>query len=470
MSSSPNSLLLQRTIDLNLTNKKRSQSLKWIIVNAVFLLVFVYDLSCKCPGYTSILHYVELLCAGVLAANLIQYTLSLAPSREPKLPLSPQQQKLLGLSSADLDSSFILTKSNVSGAVSAESSCSGEPWVGSDADLSLSPRVWRSAPPSPPSPPVPAPCTPPSPVHRDSTHDQFIADRESLANYLRRCDERSAAAAAEVSPTAPRGAPPPYQLSAVDSGVKLEEGSPQGSPQPWWRLDLDPQRLTQWNLNLRLWIQVTILEPVVRELAAADEALSRAALLETGALLEGRSPPGRLRALAALRPPPHPPLAALLPFLEPFADLRYVVRRLRELAKGGCLSEYKWNAGGSEWEPSKPTDAELVLHLFATYLDGQLAGGGGARPFSAEHVLERSAVRRPGRPGVPAVVRVSARPPHYALALGSETLEVGRGRNNLLHALLLLLAAAARLDPPALGRTSLGRAGLNMLWIIGRDR
>lgn len=246
------------------------------------------------------------------------------------------------------------------------------------------------------------------------------------------------------------------------------------------------------------WIQVTILEPVVRELAAADEALSRAALLETGALLEGRSPPGRLRALAALRPPPHPPLAALLPFLEPFADLRYVVRRLRgaprlssavsgsypvlrynishslshvsELAKGGCLSEYKWNAGGSEWEPSKPTDAELVLHLFATYLDGQLAGGGGARPFSAEHVLERSAVRRPGRPGVPAVVRVSARPPHYALALGSETLEVGRGRNNLLHALLLLLAAAARLDPPALGRTSLGRAGLNMLWIIGRDR
>ncbi|CAG9564392.1 unnamed protein product [Danaus chrysippus] len=255
MSSSPNSLLLQRTIDLNFTNKKRSQSLKWIVVNAVFLLVFVYDLSCKCPGYTSILHYVELLCAGVLAANLIQYAVSLAPSRQQKLPLSPQQQKLLGLSSADLDSSFVLTKSNVSGPVSAESSCSCEGWGGSDADLSLSPRVWRSAPPSPPSPPAPAPCTPPSPVSRDSTHDQFISDRESLANYLRRCEERSAAVAAELSPPGPagRGAPPPYQLSAVDSGTKLEEGSPQGAPQPWGRLDLDPQRLTQWNLNLRLY-------------------------------------------------------------------------------------------------------------------------------------------------------------------------------------------------------------------------
>ncbi|CAG9564391.1 unnamed protein product [Danaus chrysippus] len=187
-------------------------------------------------------------------------------------------------------------------------------------------------------------------------------------------------------------------------------------------------------------------------------------MLEPGALLEGRSPAGRLRSLAALRPAPHPPLAALLPFLEPFADLRYVVRRLRgasrplrsslvsgsclyvpshvsELAKGGCLSEYRWNAGGSEWDASKPTDAELVLHLFATYLDGQLAGGGGARPFSTEHVLERGGVRRPARPGVPAVVRVSARPPHYALALGADTLEVGRGRNNLLHALLLLLLA-----------------------------
>ncbi|CAH2208696.1 jg22021, partial [Pararge aegeria aegeria] len=102
MSLSPNSKLVQRTIELNYTNKKRSTSVKWIVVNAVFLLIFVYDLSCKCPGYTSLLHYVELVCAGVLAANLLQYAVRLAPSGAPKLPLSPEQQKLLGLSNTDL--------------------------------------------------------------------------------------------------------------------------------------------------------------------------------------------------------------------------------------------------------------------------------------------------------------------------------------------------------------------------------
>lgn len=117
----------------------------------------------------------------------------------------------------------------------------------------------------------------------------------------------------------------------------------------WWRLDLDPQRLTQWNLNLRLvssldpehrssdldpvgpltaccvqWIHVTILERLVRWVRAADEALARLALCEAGALREGRVAPARLRALAAHAPA----LAPLLPFLEPFPDQRYVVRRI----------------------------------------------------------------------------------------------------------------------------------------------
>ncbi|XP_050352891.1 transmembrane protein 209 isoform X1 [Nymphalis io] len=469
MSPSSNSKLVQRTIDLNYINKKRSNSVKWIIVNAVFLLIFAYDLSCKCPGHTSILHYVELICAGVLAANLIQYALSMIPSKAAKLPLSRDQQKLLGLSCADLDSSFILTQSECSRIQASESD--GDKWPTSDAELSLSPRTWRASasPPSPPSPVsssrrAPSPAHSQSPSSFDAVSDHFFADRGSLADYLRHYEERSRAESAGEGTGPARAAPPPvYQLASPDAGHgKLEESSPQGSPQVWWRLDLDPQRLTQWNLNLRLWIHVTILERLVHEIRSTDEELARLALCEAGALRAGRAAPARLRALAL-----HvPALAPLLPFLEPFPDQCYVVRRITELAQGGCLSSYRWDRGGSDWDASKPTDAELVLHLFATYLDGQLAGGGGARPFSAEHVREASAARRGG--GAPAVVRVSARPPHYALALAEETLDVGRGRNNLLHTLLLFLAAAARSDPPALARTHLGRAGLNMLWIIGR--
>nr|XP_034830420.1 transmembrane protein 209 [Maniola hyperantus] len=416
MSLSPNSQLVQRTIELNYTNKKRSTSFKWIVVNAVFLLIFVYDFSCKCPGYTSVLHYVELGCAAVLAANLLQYAVRLAPSRAPRLPLSPQQQKLLGLSSTDLDSSFILTEHNASGRSDDTSA------VTATEELTLWPA--RSPPRTPPRAPLSLPGAPceSSPTSRRASSSPtlspaatFADDADSLAEYLARC-------------AASGGPAPIYQLSAVDTGGgKLEESSPQGSPDTWWRLDLDPQRLTQYNLNLRLWIHITILERMLRELRAADA------------------------------------LAALAPFLEPFPDQRYALRRIAELADGGCLSAYRWDGGSADWDASQPSDAELLLRLVAAYLDGQLPRGARVRPFSDEYLVEGATPNKQL-----AIARLRARPPHFALVWRGATLGVARGRNNLLHTLLLFLAAAARADPPALARTHLGRAGLNMLWIIGR--
>lgn len=47
-------------------------------------------------------------------------------------------------------------------------------------------------------------------------------------------------------------------------------------------------------------------------------------------------------------------------------------------------------------------------------------------------------------------------------------LQVGAGRNNLLHCLLLFVAVCAAREPPALQRLHLGRAGLNLLWVVGR--
>lgn len=188
------------------------------------------------------------------------------------------------------------------------------------------------------------------------------------------------------------------------------------------------------------WIHVTVLQRLEREVRLADEALARLALCEAGALRAGRVAPARLRAL-----PPACPAAALAPYLEPFADQRYLLRRLAALAAAPCLSAYRWDGGAPDWAPPRPADAEILQHVVATYLAAQAPGERGLR-----------------------VVRVGAQPPHYALARGDEVLDAGRGRNNLLHTLLLLLAAAARRDPPALARTHLGPAGLNMLWIIGR--
>ncbi|XP_035435051.2 transmembrane protein 209 [Spodoptera frugiperda] len=434
MCMSPPSRLVQHTIDLNYANRKRSTSLKWILVNIALLLVFAYDLCYKCPGYTSPLHYVELCCAAVLAANALQHGLRLARARPAPPPSAAPRRAPPRPAPAD---------------------CTA------DADVSLSPRrVWRADASPPPSPPSPA-----SPRVDRSSPDQFIADSNSLAAYLRGYSERLRPEPAASSWATSGGCGAGYyQLSAPAAAAGADDAPAAHSPHVWRRLHLDPQRLEQWNLNLRLWLHVTILQRLVREMEAADEALAAAGL---EARLGGASVE-RLRAAAAAAPQSAlQSLPALLAYLEPFADQRYVVQRIRELARGGCLSAYRWNGGGSDWDDSKPTDAELVMHLLATYLDAALPAAGCARPFSAAHV-SRAPALPPRGPGALAVRCVAPRPPHYALVLGDETVEPARGRNNLLHTLLLFLAAAARSDPPALRRLHLGRAGLNMLWIIGR--
>lgn len=250
------------------------------------------------------------------------------------------------------------------------------------------------------------------------------------------------------------------ESSALEEGAGAGAGA--GAPAAWRRLLLEPARVTEWNQNLRLWLHCTILQRLVREMARVDEALGALGLGEARLGHVGVERLQKLPAAAAL-----PSLGALLPYLEPFADQRYVVQRIRELAHGGCLSGYRWNGGGSDWDESKPTDAELLLRLLAAYLDGQLPPAPAARPFSSVH-LSQAPGSPPRGPHALAIHRTAARPPHYVLALGDETVEVARGRNNLLHTVLLFVAAAARADPPALQRLHLGPAGLNMLWIIGR--
>lgn len=75
---------------------------------------------------------------------------------------------------------------------------------------------------------------------------------------------------------------------------------------------------------------------------------------------------------------------------------RYVRRRIFELARGQCLAGYAWDGGGgpagggaalgspappsggrdgagsSAWDPSLPTDADIVLHVFSAFMDAVL--------------------------------------------------------------------------------------------------
>lgn len=58
-----------------------------------------------------------------------------------------------------------------------------------------------------------------------------------------------------------------------------------------------------------------------------------------------------------------PSLSTLIQFLEITPNQEYLVKRIKELSKGGCMSDFKWNGGsshnGKEWDDSLPTDSAV---------------------------------------------------------------------------------------------------------------
>lgn len=87
------------------------------------------------------------------------------------------------------------------------------------------------------------------------------------------------------------------------------------------------------------------------------------------------------------------------------------------------MSEYQWCSGGvwegKAWTPALPTDAALVLHLLATYLDTQLpqTSQPDSRPFSSQHMT-----RLPDKPspGQLSIIETSTTPPNYHLQTKTE--------------------------------------------------
>jgi len=71
-----------------------------------------------------------------------------------------------------------------------------------------------------------------------------------------------------------------------------------------------------------------------------------------------------------------PTLPTLVPFLELCNNQEYLVKRIKILAKGGSMSEFKWNSGGShngkEWDSSLPTDSAVSIENYKFFLSKRL--------------------------------------------------------------------------------------------------
>ncbi len=283
--------------------------------------------------------------------------------------------------------------------------------------------------------------------------------------------------------------------SVVAPGTKTDAtGLGQKSETLCRRLGIDPLELVGWKENLRLWISQTILVRLVEEIDETNKQLSSLGVTDA---LVGEAGIEQLRRASRS---PHSPssLAKLLPFLEVSVRQDYVVARLRALAAGGAISEYHWDGGGrhkgAEWSADAlPNDSELLMHCVASYLDARLPPAKGVidgRVFTTLYFSRElgaggsSSTVKMGVPGTSqqssttssnqqqkksfscVIVQTSNRPPHFALRIKDRLVEVDAGRNNLLHTLLLFLHYIKTEEGGILGRVSLGRSGLNILWVI----
>ncbi|XP_046388654.1 transmembrane protein 209 [Ischnura elegans] len=308
----------------------------------------------------------------------------------------------------------------------------------------------------------------------------------------------------------------------------------------WQRVGVKVSNLERWTMNLRVWLSQTVVERLVLEIDSINEALgwNVCAGGVTGSKEGGTEEQGignvgldRLRSAALV---PHvitaaPNLSLLIPFLEATPNQKYLVARIRKLAEGGCMSSFNWSGeiaveGMAGSRPASdvsqcPSDAFILAHLFATYLDtqmpslppsavflsqetlktpvsvlssipaqstspGTITSGTQAgyiplplespesRPFSIRHfarIPEELARKRKGAEeggGHIIIYQAKQSPPHFQLVTPEEILDIGKGRNNFFHTILLFLHLIKTREHGMLGRVSLGKAGINLLWVI----
>uniref|UniRef100_L7M7R6 Putative cytochrome n=1 Tax=Rhipicephalus pulchellus TaxID=72859 RepID=L7M7R6_RHIPC len=238
----------------------------------------------------------------------------------------------------------------------------------------------------------------------------------------------------------------------------------------WKKWSIDKDKLDIWVENLRKWISQTIVKRVDSEIDSINTTLQR---LGSSDLRIGEANPSTLQQVALSKGQHVPTLASLLPYLDLNSNHEYLVQRIKELARGGCMSDFRWNSGsqnyrGKPWSDSLPTDSAIVLHLLCTYLNSRLPPD--PRFPDGKTFTSQFFYKAPNKPSADkdalCIYQTSVLPPHYRVIVGEDTCDLPKGRNNLFYAILLFLHCIKTKHGGMLGRINLGLSGVNVLCVL----
>lgn len=109
---------------------------------------------------------------------------------------------------------------------------------------------------------------------------------------------------------------------------------------------ISSSKLTKHVTNLRMWLSATILQRLVKEF---DKINNEFAIRGFSDIKIGSVGLERLKKTAENHMVSSyvPTLANVLPFLEMSTNQEYLVQRIRELARGSGINDYRWNSTNS---------------------------------------------------------------------------------------------------------------------------
>lgn len=474
---SPNARVLtakpqvQQTLDVKQTQSKARNSITWFFINSSLLAIVIFDILYGGAAYKPF-SWVEWGLALIFALNALYHisryawvTFSLQP-----VALSPRQRRLLGVSEDDplFKNEQSLPQKTSEPSSPFNLSCIslnrrltplGTPGINESKDFSPTNPFFKygnaTSQKSMQSPNGSLNKSSNISINGSLTNQDLIQDEYELQSYLKEAAQQrkrilstdidqpsnllssfwshpAIRSPGEVSPLLRRCA---YQLApTIDKSKSSSPGAEEGSsprgvfgiPDVWRKYRIDSNKVNEWTANLRMWISKTVVERVATEIDNVCLTLVRHGLSDSQ---PGHVGLDRLRKLAQapFSVSAIPTLPTLVPFLELSNGQEYLVKRIKTLAKGGSMSEFKWNGGGShngkEWDSSLPTDTAIVMHLVSTYMDTQLEAPldqPDARPFTSRY-MSRFGMVLPRTKG-PVIVCQSLNPPHYSLALSGDSL------------------------------------------------
>ncbi|KAK2832341.1 hypothetical protein Q7C36_015803 [Tachysurus vachellii] len=254
---------------------------------------------------------------------------------------------------------------------------------------------------------------------------------------------------------------------------ETELGSKQAAEEVWARITTSrvvTDSIDSWTAKLRNWINDTILVHLVKEIESINSQLRRMGCPE---LQIGEASISNLKQAAVAKALAIPTLNTIVQYLDITSNQEYLVERIKELAHSGCMSSFRWNAGGNlknrKWDTDLPTDSDILMNILCTYLDSRLPPHPkypDGKTFTSQHFIQT-----PNKPDLSnenlfCIHQSSISPPHYQLVYQGHIYSLPKGRNNLFHTILMFLYIIKTKESGMLGRVNLGLSGVNILWIF----